>query len=109
MGARHESARRPAFPNPPLGQPGGVQMNGRVVAFVCRVAALAAFLRPAGAVPTEQALHGLAPMPDNRGVPGAWLPPGAPSPDSGPSAVVFPPQKLTIRFNHKKHLKEAGA
>jgi len=38
-----------------------------------------------------------------------WLPPGSVSPDNGPSSVVFPPQKLTIRFNHKKHIKEAGA
>lgn len=36
------------------------------------------------------------------------LPPGAFSPDTGPSDVIFPAQSLTIRFDHKKHVKELG-
>lgn len=34
----------------------------------------------------------------------AWLPPGA-NVSSEPSPAVFPPQTLTIRFNHEKHVK----
>jgi Cytochrome c7 and related cytochrome c len=83
-------------------------MSGRLVIVACFLAALAAVLRPALAV-TPAETHGLHPLPDDRAIPPAWLPPGAPSPDSGPSAVVYPPQKLTIRFNHKKHITEAKA
>jgi hypothetical protein len=56
------------------------------------------------------ALHGTAPLSDDRPVPGAWLPPGSPSPDTGPSDVIYPTQQLTIRFDHAKHMgKEIGA
>lgn len=54
-----------------------------------------------GPVPTQ---HGLAPLADNRMVPEALLPPGAPSPDRGPSDVIFPTQRIPIRFNHEKHM-----
>lgn len=47
---------------------------------------------------------GLAPLPGNARVPLAWLPPGAFEQDTGPSTAVYPPQKLTIRFNHKFHV-----
>jgi hypothetical protein len=50
------------------------------------------------------ALHGLAPWPDGRRVPPAFLPPGAPDPDTGPSDAVYPVQHVTIRFNHADHL-----
>ncbi len=49
---------------------------------------------------------GLAPMKDNAAVPLRWLPPGAFAEDKGPSTAVFPPQDLTIRFNHKFHVVE---
>ncbi|MGD0675556.1 MAG: cytochrome c3 family protein [Polyangiaceae bacterium] len=56
------------------------------------------------------ALHGLAPLPDDRQVPRAMLPPGADDPDMGPSDVVFPTQHITVRFNHAKHVgKDIGA
>ena len=32
------------------------------------------------------------------------LPPGSLDPDDGPSDVIFPPQHITLRFNHAKHL-----
>src|SRR5262249_32037503 len=48
---------------------------------------------------------GLAPLPDDREVPTAWMPPGT-SASPIPSDEVFPPQTLTLRFNHKKHVKE---
>jgi len=53
--------------------------------------------------------RGLAPMPNDAQVPGKWLPPGSFDPDSGPSDVVYPLQQVTIRFNHKFHVTEAGA
>jgi hypothetical protein len=54
--------------------------------------------------------HGLAPLPNDEKVPAKWLPPGAFDPDTGPSTVIYPPQQLTVRFDHKKHLsKDVGA
>jgi hypothetical protein len=47
---------------------------------------------------------GLAPMPNDQKVPQELLPPGADSPDRGPSTVIFPPQTLSIRFNHQFHV-----
>ncbi|MCK6591151.1 MAG: cytochrome c family protein [Polyangiaceae bacterium] len=48
---------------------------------------------------------GLYPMPGDAEVPIAYMPPGtAASPV--PSDEVFPPQTLTLRFNHKKHVQE---
>jgi len=81
-------------------------MSGRLLLVACMVAALAGIFRPAGAA---KAAHGVHPLYNDKPVPGDWLPPGAPDPDSGPSSVVFPPQKHTLRFNHKKHIKEEGA
>ena len=49
--------------------------------------------------------HGRAPMPGDAEVPLQWMPPGtAASPL--PSDEIFPPQTLTLRFNHKKHVKQ---
>ncbi|MBX3234019.1 MAG: cytochrome c family protein [Labilithrix sp.] len=59
---------------------------------------------PASAAPAPSALGGLYPMPDNTAVPLQWMPPGSFDKDRGPSTAVFPPQKLTIRFNHKLHV-----
>lgn len=41
-------------------------------------------------------------------VPAKWLPPGSFSPDQGPSTAVFPPQKMTLRFNHKFHIAQGA-
>jgi c(7)-type cytochrome triheme protein len=41
-------------------------------------------------------------------VPKAMLPPGADSPDPGPSRTIYPNQRITIRFNHRKHVKESS-
>ena len=59
--------------------------------------------------PKDETIHGLAPLPHDANVPQALLPPGAPNPDNGPSDVIFPQQTLTVRFNHKFHIKEGGA
>ncbi|MBX3206927.1 MAG: cytochrome c family protein [Labilithrix sp.] len=61
---------------------------------------------PAHTAPAAEAplTSGFAPLPGNARVPLAWLPPGAFAADTGPSVAVYPPQKLTIRFNHKFHV-----
>lgn len=50
-------------------------------------------------------VHGLYPMPDNAEVPLEFMPPGSRE-SPVPSDEIFPPQNLTIRFNHKKHIGE---
>lgn len=47
---------------------------------------------------------GLHPMPGDAEVPLAWMPPGT-SATPTPSDEIYPPQTLTIRFNHKTHVK----
>ena len=60
--------------------------------------------------PAAVALHGMAPLPDNRMVPHALLPPGSSDPDPGPSDVIYPIQRIPMRFNHAKHVgKDVGA
>jgi Cytochrome c7 and related cytochrome c len=51
--------------------------------------------------------HGAAPLPDGQRVPPRYLPPGALDPDPGPSDVIYPRQRITVRFNHAKHLDKA--
>jgi len=58
---------------------------------------------PVPATSTTAPLAGLAPMPGNAAIPRSWLPPGADTPDQGPSAVIFPPQHITLRFSHARH------
>jgi hypothetical protein len=47
-------------------------------------------------------------LPGDQQVPVKLLPPGAFADDQGPSAVIFPPQKITLRFNHKLHVGTQG-
>jgi hypothetical protein len=49
---------------------------------------------------------GTANLKDGAAVPVKWLPPGAFQDDRGPSTAIYPPQKLTLRFNHKFHVGE---
>lgn len=91
----------------------------RSLLFLC-LACLAALGLGLGAGPARAApgvvaatqsgpvVHGLAPLPGDAPVPLQHRPPGAYAGDGGPSPVIFPPQTLTIRFNHKKHVKELG-
>ncbi|MBX3184532.1 MAG: cytochrome c3 family protein [Polyangiaceae bacterium] len=58
--------------------------------------------------PQSGYVHGLAPLPGDAPVPLHLRPPGARADDGGPSPIIFPAQKLTIRFNHKKHSQELG-
>jgi hypothetical protein len=69
-------------------------------------AALALFMAPARAEHAARTVrvHGLSPLPGDAPLPLAWRPPGSLPDDGGPSHVVFPAQKLTIRFNHRLHV-----
>lgn len=62
----------------------------------------------AAALPSQGAgdpfAGGRAPLPGDAEVPLKWMPPGTRS-SPLPSDEIFPPQTLTIRFNHKKHVK----
>lgn len=48
---------------------------------------------------------GLYPMPNDESVPIEFMPPGSRQ-SPVPSDEIFPPQSITIRFNHKRHVKE---
>lgn len=48
---------------------------------------------------------GLSPMPGDAPVPLEWMPPGSKE-SPVPSDEIFPPQSITVRFNHKKHVKD---
>ena len=49
--------------------------------------------------------HGIYPLHGNEMVPLKWMPPGT-NASPLPSDEVFPPQTITIRFNHKLHMKD---
>lgn len=67
--------------------------------------AIAWAVSEAVAQPSPPVLGGLAPMPNDEEVPLAWMPPGTDH-SPLPSEEIFPPQTITIRFNHKKHVGE---
>ena len=58
--------------------------------------------------PTLAGSHGMAPLFQDAPVPTEWMPPGAKT-SPIPSDEIFPPQQITIRFNHKKHVGELKA
>jgi hypothetical protein len=77
-----------------------------LLAVTCVAAALfGSFGRAHG---SSQLPGGLAPLPGNAPVPLHDRPPGATRDDGGPSPVIFPPQQITIRMNHRLHIKELG-
>ncbi|HUR58024.1 MAG TPA: cytochrome c3 family protein [Opitutaceae bacterium] len=83
-------------------------MNARALVIACLLAAIVA-ARAGVTSPTSSAVAtDMAPLSGNQAVPAAWLPPGAQEPDNGPSSVIFPPQRITIRMNHKTHVRELG-
>jgi hypothetical protein len=49
-----------------------------------------------------------APSGHEGAAPAAWLPPGASADDRGPSVAIYPPQSLTIRFDHALHTGRLG-
>ncbi|MBK8251506.1 MAG: cytochrome c family protein [Polyangiaceae bacterium] len=48
--------------------------------------------------------HGMSAIAGDAAIPLEWLPPGS-KVSPLPSDEIFPPQQLTIRFNHKKHVQ----
>jgi hypothetical protein len=83
-------------------------MSARLLIVACLLAALAA-TRAGVTLPSSAApVTDMAPLAGNQSVPAHWLPPGAATPDNGPSSVIFPPQRITIRMSHKKHVKDLG-
>jgi len=49
--------------------------------------------------------HGLEPLHGGKMVPLKWMPPGTHA-SPVPSEEIFPPQTITIRFNHQLHVKK---
>ncbi len=86
---------------------------GMLLAIAALSAFVAAILAPLAAAdsaapatpPAPKYTSGLSPMPNHAEVPLAWMPPGSHE-SPVPSDKIFPPQSLTIRFNHKKHVKD---
>jgi hypothetical protein len=68
-------------------------------------AVAAAVPAPPSATAANEHAGGRSAMPGDAEVPLALMPPGS-NVSLAPSTEIFPPQKLTIRFNHKKHVKE---
>lgn len=90
----------------PRGQGRRVPASAAFLALACVLSAAFGLCAPPEASATLRTIT--APTP-NGPTTLANLPPGAFFPDSGPSDVVYPRQKLTIRFNHKKHMdKDLG-
>ena len=81
-------------------------MSARTLLLIVGLVLAATFALADG--PPPSSLSATAPMPNDQKVPAAWLPPGAFDPDTGPSDVIYPPQELTLRFNHKLHVKGLG-
>jgi hypothetical protein len=75
-----------------------------LLALACTVAAwLSISLAPASPPAGSQSVRGLSEVSGGGAVPESARPPGALPGDGGPSTAVFPPQRLTIRFNHAAH------
>jgi hypothetical protein len=85
---------------------------GGILAVACSAGILVAALAPlpahADGSTQPRHVHGLAPLPGGAPVPEHLRPPGSLPDDGGPSPVIFPAQKITLRFNHRKHVRELG-
>jgi len=75
-----------------------------LIAAIVLGASLALGADPLVATEAQPEISGFTPLPHDARVPLRWLPPGSFADDDGPSDVIFPPQKITLRFNHKFHL-----
>jgi hypothetical protein len=61
--------------------------------------------KPAAPAKPKGHTSGISPLPGDAPVPLEWMPPGSKE-SPIPSDEIFPPQSITIRFNHKKHVKD---
>jgi hypothetical protein len=76
-------------------------IRARPLAFLAVIACLLAAI---GAL-ADPPKGGLSQMPGDAEVPLAWMPPGTRH-SPVPSDEIFPPQTITIRFNHRLHTKQ---
>lgn len=83
------------------------RVSAWLVALLCALSALFSWVHaPAAPADTPRIVHGLSAAPTQRGLPQTDRPPGSEPDDGGPSSAIFPPQTLTLRFNHRKHAEE---
>lgn len=80
-------------------------MPSWLLALYCAFAAWLSISALPAAPTAGRVLHGLSEIPGGGAVPDAYRPPGALRGDGGPSSVIFPAQRLTIRFNHRAHVQ----
>jgi hypothetical protein len=86
--------------------PAAAQGPGASATATATANATSTAMAKAGAVPAAVVeMSGRAPMPGDAEVPIAWMPPGS-RVSPIPSDEIFPTQTITLRFNHKKHVKE---
>jgi hypothetical protein len=102
---------------PPVKTGRATPFSGAGVTLACALALLFALFSPVHAEPGATApapasaaplVRGLAPLPGGLPVPESLRPPGSLPGDGGPSPVIFPAQRLGIRFHHRKHVQELG-
>lgn len=79
----------------------------------CAISALFALsssarAEPSASLPVEGAVFDFSSEEPAPPVPESARPPGARPGDGGPSRVIYPPESLPLRFNHRKHVKELG-
>ena len=89
-----------------------VRPSPALLPVACTLGALLALAGGARAqrdpVPPASSLAPSGHAPIASGVPLGWLPPGATVPDAGPSQVIYPPQQIPLRFDHRLHNDRAG-
>lgn len=80
-------------------------MRSAVLPIALLASALLAF---GGSAKPPVATWGSAAPIEPETLPSGLLPPGASAPDPGPSRVIFPPESLPLRFDHRKHMQLAN-
>lgn len=85
------------------------QPSSLLLALCCALSAwLSISSAPAAPPAPTRWVHGLSELPGGASVPESMRPPGALPDDGGPSSVIFPEQRITIRFNHERHVRGLG-
>ncbi|NUP10079.1 MAG: cytochrome c family protein [Polyangiaceae bacterium] len=103
------NARRSSFARAGRSWSAALLVVAVVAAIVSALAVPGVHADDAATTPPEKAaparLSGMSPMPNDAEVPIELMPPGSRE-SPVPSDEIFPPQSITIRFNHKKHVKD---
>lgn len=76
-------------------------MRSVLLVFALLVSALVSFT---GQAKAPVATWGSAAPTEPESLPSGLLPPGATTPDPGPSRTIFPPESVPLRFDHQKHM-----